>query len=114
LGYVILEEGITIDPEKVEYIRGWPTPKNITQVMPFMGLDGYYKRFIKKFSKIIHSITSLHKKGIKFEWKFKCEASFMLLKELLTSALILKIKDSNEYFMVCIDASKEGIGRVLN
>jgi hypothetical protein len=90
LGHIISEEGIVVDPEKIEAIRGWPTPKNITEVRSFMGLVGYYRRFIEGFSKIVHPITYLQKKGIKFEWTPKCEESFQLLKELLTSAPILK------------------------
>jgi hypothetical protein len=69
--------------------------------------------FIEGFSKIAHPITSLRKKGIKFEWSTKCEENFNLLKELLTSAHILKIVDPNENFVVCTDACKEGLGGVL-
>jgi hypothetical protein len=58
-----------------------------------MGLDGYYRRFIVGFSKIAHSITSLQKKGVKFEWSSKCEENFQCLKDLLTSAPILKVAD---------------------
>jgi hypothetical protein len=78
-----------------------------------MGLDCYYKRFIAGFSKNSHPITSLQKKGIKFEWTSECEENFNLLKELLTSAPVLKIVDPNESFMVCTDACKEGLGGVL-
>jgi hypothetical protein len=79
----------------------------------FMGLTGYYKRFIVGFSKIAHPITSLQKKGTKFEWTLKCENNFNLLKELLTSALALNIADPNESFVVCTDTCKEGLGGVL-
>ena len=78
-----------------------------------MGLVRYYMRFIAGFSKIFHPITSLQKKGIKFEWTTKCEYNFNLLKEFLTSALVLKIVDPNENFVVCTDACKEGLGGVL-
>jgi hypothetical protein len=107
------EEGIAVDPEKIEAIKGWPRPKNISEVRSFMGLAGYYRRFIEGFSKIAHPITSLQKKGIKFEWTTKCEENFQHLKELLTSAPILKIADPNEDFVVCTDACKEGLGGVL-
>jgi hypothetical protein len=82
LGHIISEEGIAVDPEKIEAIKEWPTPKNVTKVRSFMGLVGYYRRFIEGFSKISHPITSLQKKGIKFEWTPKCEESFQLLKEI--------------------------------
>jgi hypothetical protein len=79
----------------------------------FIGLAGYYKSFIVGFSKISHPITSLQKKETKFEWKLKCVKNFNLLKELLTSAPVLKLVDPNEIFVVCIDACKEGLGGVL-
>jgi hypothetical protein len=78
-----------------------------------MVLDGYYKRFVEGFSKTVHPITSLQKKGIKFEWKAKCEEKFNLLKELLSSAPILKVIDPNENCVVCTDACKKGLGGVL-
>jgi hypothetical protein len=99
LGHIISTTGIEVDPEKIEAIRGWPTPKNVTEVRSFMGLSGYYRRFIKGFSKIASPITSLQKKGVKFEWTSKCEESFQQLKGILTSAPILKIADPNEYFL---------------
>jgi hypothetical protein len=86
---------------------------NVSEVKYFMGLVGYYRRFIAGFSKIVHPITSLQKKEIKFEWTSKCEENFNLLKELLTSVSILNIVEPNESFVVCTDASKEGIGGVL-
>ena len=69
----------------------WPTRRNVTDVRYFMGLAGYYRRFIEGFSKVAHPYTSLQKKGIKFEWTPICEESFQQLKNLLTSAQILKI-----------------------
>jgi hypothetical protein len=113
LGHIISEQGIAVDPEKIEAIRGWPIPRNVSEIRSFMGLVGYYKRFIVGFSKIAHPITSLHKKGTKFEWTPKCEENFNLLKELLTSAPVFKIVDPNEIFVVCTDACKEGLGGVL-
>jgi hypothetical protein len=86
LGYIISEQAIAVDTDKIEAIRGWPTPRNVSNVRFFMGLDGCYKRFIVGFSKIAHPITSLQKKGTKFEWTLKCEKKINLLKELLTIA----------------------------
>jgi hypothetical protein len=88
-------------------------PINVTEVISFMGFDGYYRRFIKLFSKIASLITSLKKKGVKFEWTSKCEEHFQQLKDTLISALILKIVDPYEYFVVCTDAYKEGLNGVL-
>jgi hypothetical protein len=103
-----------VDPEKIKSIEGWLTPRNVTEVRYFMGLAVYYKRFIEGFSKIAHPITSLQKKGVRFEWTFDCKRSFQHLKSLLTSALILRIVDPNEDFVVCIDACKEGLDGVLS
>jgi len=100
LGHIISEEGITVDPSKIEAIQELPTPRNVTEVRLFMGLAGYYRRFIEGFSKIAHPITSLQRKGVKFEWTPKCEESFQRLKKLLMSAPILKIVDPNEDFVV--------------
>jgi hypothetical protein len=113
LGHIISEQGIAVDPENIKAIRGWPTPRNVSDVRSFMGLYGYYKRFKVGFSKISHPITSLQKKGTKFEWTLKCENNFNLLKELLTSEPVLNIVDPNESFVVCTDACKEGLGGFL-
>ena len=66
LAHIISDEGISMDPKKVEAIMNWPTPRNVTDVRSFMGLAGYYKRFIEGFSKVANSITYLQKKGINF------------------------------------------------
>jgi hypothetical protein len=80
LGHIVLERVIVVYPEKIESIRGWPTSKNVLEVISFMGLDGYYRRFIEGFSKISHLTTYLQKKRIKFEWTPECEENFNLLK----------------------------------
>ena len=85
LGHIILEDGILIDLEKIESIMNWPTPRNMTDVRSFMGLVGYYRIFIEGFSMVAHCITSLQKKGIKFEWTLRCEESFQQLNNLLTA-----------------------------
>jgi hypothetical protein len=113
LGHIISKDGIEVDPEKREAIREWPVPKNVTEVRSFMGLAGYYKRFIEGFSNIAHPITSLQRKGVKFQWTLDCKKSFQHLKQLLTSAPILRIADPNGYFIVCTDACKEGLGGVF-
>jgi hypothetical protein len=96
LGHIISKESIAVDLEKIKSIRGWSTLNNVSKSGCFMGLVRYYVRFIIGFYKIVHPITYLRKKRIKFEWTIKCEESFHLLKELLTSAPILKIAYPNE------------------
>jgi hypothetical protein len=113
LGHIFSEEGIAVDPKNIEAIKSWPKPTNILEARSFIGLVGYYRRFIVEFSKIAHPITSLQKKGVKFEWSSKCEDNFQCLKDLLTSASILKVADPDEDFVVCTDACKEGIDGVL-
>ena len=102
-----------MDLENIESIMNWPTPRNVTDVRSFMGLAGYYRRFIEGFSKVAHAITSLQKKGMKFEWTSRCEESFQRLKSLLTSAPVLKVADPEKYFVVCTDACGQGLGGVL-
>ena len=72
MGHVILKEGIVVDPENIEAIINFPTPNNVVDVGSFMGLVGYYKSFIKGFSKIVHPITSLQRKSVKF---IQCQES---------------------------------------
>ena len=78
-----------------------------------MEIISYYWRFIEIFSRIANPITSLQKKGKKFDWNQKCEESFKKLKKLLTSAPILRIVDPNKEFVVCTDACNDGLGGVL-
>jgi hypothetical protein len=65
-----------VDPKKIEEIKGWPILNNVSEMRSFMGLVGWYRRFIKGLSKVAHPITSLQKKGTKFEWTTNCEESF--------------------------------------
>jgi hypothetical protein len=113
LGNIVSEQGIAVDLEKIEAIRGWPPPRNVSNVGSFMGLVGYYRSFIVGFYNISHPITSLQKKGTKFEWTLKCEKNFNMLKELLTSGHVLNIVDPKESFVVCTNTCKEGLGGVL-
>jgi hypothetical protein len=112
LGHVIYE-GVAVDLDKIKAITDWATQKDVYDIRSFMGLAGYYRRFIKGFSKIGCPITSLQKKGVKFIWTSKCEERFQELKYLLTNALVLNIVDPNKDFLVCIDSCKEGLRGVL-
>ena len=85
----------------------------MTEIRTFLGLAGYYRRFIKDFSKIAVPLTSLTKKGVKYIWSDKCEASFQKLKELLSNAPILVILEENQDFIVYTEASRVGLGVVL-
>jgi len=113
LGHVVSKKGIAIDPEKIRAIMEWVAPKNVDEVRSFMGLVVYYRRFMRNFSQISYPITSLQRKGKKFEWMEECEARFEQLKQLLTHAPMLKIGDLDIEFFVCIDGCKRGLGGVL-
>jgi hypothetical protein len=114
LGHIISADGIAVDPKKIEAIKGWIEPRNFTEFISFMGLVGYFRIFIKGFSNIAIPITSLQNKGVKFEWTLKCEERFQQLEGILKTAPILKIVDTDEDFVVCIDACKEGLGGILS
>jgi hypothetical protein len=113
LGHFICSEGIVVDLEKIKAIMEWLVHKDVEDIRSFMGITRYYRRFIEGFCKIAYPITSLQKKGTKFNWSQKCQDSFNKLKELLTSTPILKVAYPDKDFTVCVDASKEGLGGVL-
>ncbi|GJV27714.1 putative reverse transcriptase domain-containing protein [Tanacetum coccineum] len=113
LGHVIDSEGIHVDPAKIEAIKDWASPKTPTEIRQFLGLAGYYRRFIEGFSKIARPMTKLTQKSVKFEWGEKAEAAFQLLKQKLCSAPILALPEGSENFVVYCDASHKGLGAVL-
>jgi LPS O-antigen subunit length determinant protein (WzzB/FepE family) len=89
LGHVLSAEGIAVDPSKVESVTKWEQPLNMTDIRSFLGMAGYYRRFIENFSKIAKPITELLKNNTKFEWSEACEKSFQELKKRLTTAQCL-------------------------
>ena len=91
----------------------WPVPKNAHEVRSFMGLAGYYWRFVEGFSKIAKPITTLQCKGLGYEWTEECDSALIELKRLLTSAPILRVPDMQKDFTVYTDALKQGLGGVL-
>ncbi|GJS06093.1 putative reverse transcriptase domain-containing protein [Tanacetum coccineum] len=113
LGHVIDSKGIHVDPAKIESIKYWVSPKTATEICQFLGLAGYYRRFIEGFSKIAKSMTKLTQKKVKFDWGDKQEAAFQLLKKKLCSAPILALPEGAENFIVYCDASHKGLGAVL-
>ncbi|WVZ63055.1 hypothetical protein U9M48_012725 [Paspalum notatum var. saurae] len=112
-GIFVVEKGVAVDPSKVKDVRNWKQPETVTEIRSFLGLAGYYRRFIKDFSKIAKPMTSLTKKNAKFVWGPKCEERFRELKKLLTTAPVLAQPDVTKPFDVYCDASGQGLGCVL-
>ncbi|KAJ9541044.1 hypothetical protein OSB04_027550 [Centaurea solstitialis] len=113
LGHIISGEGIKVDPAKVESISNWPKPKNVSEVRSFLGLAGYYRRFVENFSKIALPLTRLLRKGVKFVWGEDQEKSFEELRKRLITTPILALPSGSEGFQIYSDASKSGLGCVL-
>ncbi|KAK1650304.1 hypothetical protein QYE76_068109 [Lolium multiflorum] len=105
--------GIAVDPAKIKTVEEWKAPTTQTEVRAFLGLAGYYRRFVEGFSSIARPMTRLLKTDKKFEWTDKCEESFQKLKDRLTATPILIMPDITKPFDVYCDASKIGLGCVL-
>jgi hypothetical protein len=113
LGHIISAEGIAVDPSKVQEVLDWKSPRSVTQICSFLGLAEYSRWFIPNFSKIDKPMTQLLEKEDKFKWSLQCEKTFLTLKKLLTTALVLSQPDIEKSFDVYCDASGTGIERVL-
>ncbi|XP_061947386.1 uncharacterized protein LOC133670792 [Populus nigra] len=113
LGLVVSSKGIFVDPQKVEAVLRWERPTTVTEIRSFLGLAGYYRRFIEGFSMIATPLTRLTRKNIRWEWSKKCEESFQELKRRLTTAPVLILPSKTEGFVVYSDASRKGLGCVL-
>ncbi|GJV51876.1 putative reverse transcriptase domain-containing protein [Tanacetum coccineum] len=113
LGHVIDSQGIHVDPAKIESIKDWASPKSPTEIRLFLGLAGYYQRFIEGCSKIAKPMTKLTQKKVKFKWGDKQEIAFQLLKQKLCSAPILALPEGSEDFIVYCDAYIKGLGAML-
>ena len=113
LGHIVFSEGIRVDPVKIEVVMNWKPPRNVTEVRSFLGLVGYYRRFVQGFLVIASSLTRLLHKGVKFEWDDKCQSSFERLKEILVKAPVLTQPTSSRDYTMYSDASRIGLGCVL-
>jgi len=113
LGHIIPAEGISVDPRKVEAVLKWEKPTNITEIHSFLGLAGYYRRFIEGFSIIVILMTRLTRKETKWEWTQECEESFQELKKRLTTAPVLTLPSRTKGLVVYSDVSKKELGCVL-
>ncbi|KAK1627300.1 hypothetical protein QYE76_001615 [Lolium multiflorum] len=103
-------QGIEVDPAKIEAIESWPQPKTVTQVRSFLGLAGFYRRFVKDFGSIAAPLNELTKKDVPFVWGDAQQDAFMILKDKLTHAPLLQLPDFNKTFELECDASGIGLG----
>ncbi|GJV05044.1 putative reverse transcriptase domain-containing protein [Tanacetum coccineum] len=113
LGHVINGNGIHVDPSKIEAVKNWKAPRTPSEVRSFLGLAGYYRRFIKNFSKIAKSLTILIQKCKTFDWGEEQENAFQTLNDKLCNAPVLALPNRSKDFMVYCDASGLGLGCVL-
>ncbi|GKA26537.1 putative reverse transcriptase domain-containing protein [Tanacetum coccineum] len=110
LGHLIDSQGLHVDPAKIEAVKNWTSPTTPTEIRQFLGLAGYYRRFIEGFSKIAKSLTELTQKNKKYIWGEDQESAFQLLKQKLCEAPILALPEGNDDFVVYCDASHQGLG----
>ncbi|KAK1649085.1 hypothetical protein QYE76_066890 [Lolium multiflorum] len=103
-------QGIEVDPAKIEAIESWPQPKTVTQVRSFLGLAGFYRRFVKDFGSIAAPLNELTKKDVPFVWGDAQQEAFMIQKDKLTHAPLLQLPDFNKTFEIECDASGIGLG----
>jgi len=114
LGHIITSQGIKPDPSKIEAINKYPTPKNAKEIKSFLGLAGYYRRFIKNFSEMAQPMNALLKKNVQFNWDAFCDESFHKLKEMLINPPILQYPNFKKPFFVTTDASDAALGAILS
>ena len=110
---VMSASGVSVDPEKVEAVMSWERPKSVFEIRSFLGLAGYYRRFIEDFTRLAASMTRLTRKEVKFDWDDRCEKAFQELRWRLTTTPILIVPDKGQGYTVYCDASKAGLGCVL-
>jgi hypothetical protein len=113
LGHVINQQGIAVDPRNVAIVVEWKRPSSVSEIRSFLGLAGYYRRFVPNFSSIAKPLTRLLEKGVLFIWSSDCEVSYQTLKNKLVNAPILALPESGNRFTVYTDASRIGLGCVL-
>ncbi|KAL0533825.1 hypothetical protein IC582_028096 [Cucumis melo] len=113
LGHVVSSKGVSVDPAEMEAVSNWPRPSTVSKIHSFLGLAGYYRRFVEHFSRIASLLTLLTRKETPFVSSPACESSFQELKQKLVTAPVLTVPDGSGSFVIYSDASKKGLGYVL-
>ena len=113
LGHVISEQGVTTDDTKVRNVRDWPVPDTVKKLYGFLGLAGYYRKFVRNFGIISKPLTDLLRKNVVFVWTPTMDVAFGAIKKALIEAPVLALPDFSKTFVVETDASATGIGAVL-
>ena len=113
MGHIVSASGVSVDPEKVEAVMRWERPKSVFEIRSFLGLVGYYRRFIEDFSRLVALMKKLTRKEVRFEWNDLCEKAFQELNRRLKSAPIMIVPERGHGYIVYCDASKAELGCVL-
>ena len=114
MGHIISVEGVAANPKKIEDMNDWPTPKDLTSLRGFLGLTGYYRRFVKNYGKNTWPLTQLSNKKNNFQWGLETQQVFQELKKIMVITPILAILSFSKPFELETDVSKKGIGAVLS
>ncbi|XP_059658365.1 uncharacterized mitochondrial protein AtMg00860-like [Cornus florida] len=113
LGHVVSGGGVSVDPSKIKVVMDWERSKSVFEIRSFLGLAGYYRRFVQDLSRLAAPMTRLTRKGIKFVWNEACELAFRELKTRLTTAPVLVIPERGLGYVIYCDALRDGLGCVL-
>lgn len=110
LGHIVSNHGVSTDPKKVQPVQRWPQPKDIKELRSFLGLAGYYRKFVQHFALLARPLTDLLKKGTLFVWTPAHSSAFEALKAALVSAPVLALPDFSKPFQLQTNASDSGVG----
>ena len=110
---MVSKDGVMVDPSKIEIVKNWVRPTNVSEIRIFVCLASYYRRFVKGFSSLASKLTNLTKQNVPFVWSDECEESVQKLKTLFTTAPILTLPEEGKNFIVYCDASYLVLGAVL-